>query len=100
MCTLKALFKMNASSCSRRASEASEETTLYSGRNQPPLLLLSHKIYFVDTRVQKVGKLVRFYFSSTTVQKRRQIREILLYVVVLRSNTSSSTTAYGPLLRL
>ena len=32
-------------------------------------LLLSHKLYFCSTKVQKVGKLVGNYFCSTTVQK-------------------------------
>ena len=41
-------------SCGRRASEASQETTLYSGRNHPHLLLI--KRYYVDsTRVQKMS---------------------------------------------
>ena len=110
--------------CSRRASEASEETTLYFRSIFP--LLLSHKLYFCSTKVQKVGKLVGNYFCSTKVQK--VCKPVGFYfcsttvklvgklvgtyfcctayygstdftAAVLRCNTSSSTTVYGPLLR-
>ena len=48
---------------------------------------------------KKVGKLVGFHYADTSVQKSRQTKLWDFTAAVLRSNTSSSTTAYGPLLR-
>ena len=55
--------------------------------------------YFLHTRVKKVGKLGGILLLTYKDQKSRQTRWFFT-TVVLMSNTSSSTTAYGPLLRL